>query len=86
MGGRFIDITGWVMSEHGVTDSRLTVIRRVEDYVYPDGNQRASQWLCECNCAEHNRIVVRRANLTSKTNPTLSCGCIQKEKRSTHVY
>lgn len=78
--GRFVDITGWIMSEHGVPDSRLTVIQRVEDYVYPDGKQHASQWLCECNCDEHNRIIVRRANLTSKINPTLSCGCIQKEK------
>ena len=26
--GKFIDMTGWVMKEHGIPDSRLTVIRR----------------------------------------------------------
>lgn len=26
--GNFIDMTGWVMKEHGVPDSRLTVINQ----------------------------------------------------------
>ena len=31
------DMSGWIMSEHGVPDSRLKVIKQVEDYVYPSG-------------------------------------------------
>lgn len=30
--GQRIDMTGWVMKEHGVPDSRLTVIRKVPNY------------------------------------------------------
>ena len=33
--GKFIDMTGWVMKEHGIPDSRLTVIKRTEDYIAP---------------------------------------------------
>ena len=29
----FIDMTGWVMSEHGVPESRLTVIEQAETYM-----------------------------------------------------
>ena len=40
-----IDMTGWVMSEHGVSDSRLTVIRQDEDHISPNG-KRYARWLC----------------------------------------
>ena len=46
------DMTGWIMSEHGVSDSRLTVIEQVEDHVYADKQNKEhhyAQWLCECN-------------------------------------
>lgn len=55
---------------------RLTVIKRVEDYVSPKG-QHKTQWLCECGCKEHNRIIVLGNNLTK--NNTNSCGCLQRE-------
>ena len=32
-----IDMTGWKMWEHGVPESRLTVIKQVNDYVTPQG-------------------------------------------------
>lgn len=37
------DMTGWVMAEHGVPDSRWTVVERAEDYVSPtkDYQERA---------------------------------------------
>ena len=35
------DMTGWVMSEHGVSGSRLIVIRQAEDYVSPNGTHYA---------------------------------------------
>lgn len=74
--GKFIDMTGWVMSEHGVPDSRLTVIKRYDDYVDPSGKHYV-QWLCECSCPEHNKIVVQSKHL--RCGHTKSCGCIYKE-------
>ena len=76
---KVIDRTNWVMAEHGVPDSRLTVIKRVEDRIYSNGNKYA-QWLCECNCKEHNKIILT----TGALRFTKSCGCIQKEKASEH--
>lgn len=70
------DLTGWVMSEHGVPDSRLTVLRQTDDYVDPQGNHVA-MWVCECDCEEHNQVVVRGAAL--KNGNTLSCGCLHRE-------
>jgi hypothetical protein len=73
------DITGWIMSEHGVPESRLIVIKQVEDYIKPNG-KREAQYLCECNCNEHNAIIIRASYI--KTGHTLSCGCLQKENTS----
>ena len=56
---------------------RLKVIQQVEDYINPQGKHRA-QWLCECNCEEHNQIIVEGTNL--KRGNTQSCGCWQKER------
>ena len=69
------DITGWVMSEHGVPESKLTVIEQTEDYVSPSG-QREARWLCQCSCGS-NPVAIRQNAL--KYGRTLSCGCIQKE-------
>ena len=35
-----IDMTGWVMSEHGVPDSRLTVIKLVEPHITKSGHKQ----------------------------------------------
>lgn len=70
------DLTGQVFG-------RLTVIKRADDYVSPKG-QKQTQWLCECSCLEHNRIIVRSNHLRS--GRTTSCGCFSKEstiKRNT---
>ena len=64
------------MVEHGVPDSRLTVIKQVDDYI--DGNNKhCSRWLCECSCEGRNQIVVIGRNL--KNGNTQSCGCLHKE-------
>ncbi len=55
---------------------RLTVIQRADDYIDSNGEHRV-RWLCECSCAEHNRVVVWAMHL--KSGNTQSCGCIQKE-------
>lgn len=59
---------------------RLKVLSRADDYIDINGKPHA-QWLCECSCKEHNKIVVRGHNLL-KENGTRSCGCIRKEVAS----
>lgn len=54
---------------------KLFVVRQVDDYVSPTG-RRESQWFCECDCAEHNTVIVTRSNLM--TGNTKSCGCLKK--------
>ena len=75
--GKFIDMTGWVMAEHGVPDSRLTVIGRAEDGVNSNGYPSV-RWLCECNCEAHTRIITGAYQIRS--GHTKSCGCLKNEK------
>lgn len=72
-----IDMTGWKMSEHGVPDSKLTVMKQDEDYVKPSG-KRETVWLCQCDCGS-NPIRVTQTHL--KNGHTLSCGCLQRDAR-----
>lgn len=69
-------MTGWIMSEHGVPDSRLIVIKQVDDYVKPNG-KREAQWLCECNCEERNTIVSVGGSI--RNGHTKSCGCLNAD-------
>lgn len=71
--GKFIDMTGWVMKEHGVPDSRLTVIKRMEN-----ATNKHAQWLCRCSCPEHNEIITTGDHL--RRGDTLSCGCMCRER------
>ena len=54
---------------------RLTVVKRVENHIFPSGKQK-SQWLCKCDCG--NEVIVIGSNLT-KENGTKSCGCYAQE-------
>lgn len=56
---------------------RLTVIKRVEDHIYPSGYHRP-RWLCLCECG--NEVIVQACHL--KSGNTTSCGCFHKEKAS----
>ena len=67
-------MTGWVMSEHGVSNSLLTVIKREEDRFTSDGT-RIIRWLVECSCDKHTRFIVDGSSIRSGN--TLSCGCIR---------
>lgn len=69
------DLTGWVMSEHGVARSRLTVIKQTDDYIKPSG-KREAMWLCQCSCGSQPIKVVQTK---LKSGHTLSCGCLQHE-------
>lgn len=75
MTNKFIDMSGWNMWEHGVPDSRLTVIERIKS----EKNKRRTYWLCECNCGKHNRIIVDGVQL--RNGNTKSCGCLRNEVR-----
>jgi hypothetical protein len=68
----FIDMTGWKMWEHGVPDSRLTVIERAEN-----DSSGAACWLVECSCEKHTRFITRGRHL--RGGQTKSCGCYHSE-------
>lgn len=73
---KFIDMTGWVMKEHGVPDSRLTVVGRSEDYISPNG-YREIRWDCTCECGTQH-VIVDGTRL--KSGKTKSCGCLRVDK------
>lgn len=66
---KLIDLTGQRFG-------RLTVIKRVEDYITTKGNHYV-QWLCKCDCGNEKIII---GNSLKSKNGTKSCGCISKEK------
>ena len=72
---QLIDMTGWIMSEHGVFDSLLIVIDRAEDYVSPNGARHA-QWRCKCLCGNQQLIITSGKMLRS--GEVKSCGCLRK--------
>ena len=61
----------------GMTFERLTVIKQVDDYIYPSSGKHEAQWLCVCSCEEHNQVIALDSKLKNKS--TKSCGCLQKE-------
>ena len=79
--GKFIDMTGWVMKEHGVPDSRLTVIHRAEGTKRNNGKER-TRWLCLCECGN---IITADASYL-RNGSTRSCGCLHKEVWHSILY
>lgn len=77
---RFIDMTDWVMSEHGVSDSKLTVIGRADDYIRKDNKGNIVRWWCRCNCGNPELVLAFGQDL--RRGHTLSCGCIQEKRTS----
>jgi hypothetical protein len=70
--GKFQDLTG---KKFG----KLIVIKQAEKHVQPSGTSY-TRWLCKCECG--NEVTVRTSDLTR--GHTKSCGCLQKEKVTTH--
>lgn len=70
--GVFNDLTGQNFG-------RLTVICRIDNDKH--GNV---QWLCECSCEAHSRIVTTGAHL--KSGHTKSCGCMKRENKEHSKY
>ena len=74
--GKFIDMTGWKMWEHGVPDSKLIVVGRADDKVYSNG-RRVIRWHCKCKCGSSLDVVVTTRDLN--IGHTKSCGCIYRQ-------
>lgn len=70
-----IGMTGWIMKEHGVQDSLLTVIKEVEPHITNGGNKQ-TQYLCKCNCGKE--IILKSSAI--RNGNTKSCGCLKKKK------
>lgn len=77
--GKFIDMTGWIMKEHGIPDSRIIVIHKAEDYISPNG-EKLAQWECKCSCGNLDTFVILGQSIRSGN--TLSCGCYHRERSS----
>ena len=70
--GKFNDLTGQKFG-------RLFVVERAEDLITEKGN-KFTQWFCNCDCG--NDVIVFGSALTRTKRPTLSCGCLQRDKVS----
>jgi hypothetical protein len=78
------DMTGWKMWEHGVPDSKLIVIKQIEDHIYPNGT-RMARYLCKCNCDSNKDVIATYQNI--RNGHTKSCGCIKnKTKKKYNTY
>lgn len=75
--GKMIDMTGWRMSEHGQPNSILTVIERDTEFDKIRTTE-SIRWICKCDCG--NIKSISGAELRRKNKPTLSCGCLFKER------
>ena len=68
------DMTGWIMSEHGFPNSRLSIIRQAEDYITPQGLHYA-QWWCSCSCGNSGNFIRKGADI--RCGDVQSCGCLR---------
>ena len=71
------NMTGWIMSEHGFSDSRIIVVKQADDYISPQGQHYACWW-CKCTCGNPDLFIVKARELRS--GDTQSCGCLRVEK------
>lgn len=67
---KMIDMTGWIMKDHNVPDSKITVLKR-------DINNQSKtvKWICQCECGK----IFSAAGTKIRNGWTRSCGCLQKE-------
>lgn len=65
------------MDLSGKKFGKLTVVKRVEDYISPSGNH-LTQWLCKCDCGNYK--IAKTSYLMNGT--TDNCGCTTFYKKS----
>ena len=73
--GKKIDMTGWVMKEHGILDSKLTVLYEDKEYVKNRKTLVGPHWLCKCECGNITTVLGQ----SLRNGKTKSCGCLKKE-------
>lgn len=80
---KLIDMTGWIMREHNVPNSHVTVLYRVDDFVSPCGS-KSTMWKCRCDCGKE--FVTSGVYL--RNGHTKSCGCynIDNLKKSKAIH
>lgn len=59
---------------------RLVAMERDGFYINPTSNKRISVWKCICDCGATTSVII--SSLIS--GKTQSCGCLQKDKTTTH--
>ena len=74
MGRHAVDMTGWIMKEHGVPDSRLTVLHRTNDYIDSNGVHYI-RWMCKCECG--NTVIAIGTDI--RKGHIKSCGCFLQD-------
>lgn len=74
--GEFKDLTGMIFG-------MLTVIGQADDYIEKSGRRRR-RWLCQCKCGSKPKVILEQS-LTSKKNPTRSCGCLTAISRRYNI-
>ena len=67
---RTIDMTGWKMWEHGVSNSKIIVLKQAPS------NGGHALWECKCSCGNPTTFIVDGSNL--RKGHTISCGCMRK--------
>ena len=74
------EMEGWVMSEHGVPDSKWTVVKLDHIAHKKQGEYLMTYyyWECECSCENHTHMVLSTRDLVAGWS--LSCGCAGKDK------
>lgn len=74
-----IDMTGWVMKEHGAPDSIITVISRDNDYKKLNNlspKNTNTYWKYRCQCG----IIKTAMGQDIRRGKVLSCGCLQRQR------
>lgn len=66
-----IDMTGWKMREHGIIDSRVTVLKQADKHT----TSGIIRWECQCDCG----TIFIADGTKLRNGHTKSCGCLQKE-------
>lgn len=74
--GKKIDMTGWKMKEHGVPESKLTVIKENINYSKEHNlTKKYVYWDCLCECGKITTVK----GLSLRNGKTLSCGCLNSK-------
>lgn len=70
--GKKIDMTGWVMKEHGVPNSRVIVIEEDVNYKKEHNiKNTTSYWKCKCQCGK----IFTSQGTDIRNGKVKSCGC-----------